>query len=91
MAKIHIEMESLYDKGDFVVFVQGDAMLVGVIVGYYVDHGAGRSIWYNIQINQNTVLTYNNGGDVMESDILGKLGDSSTQDVVQHYIQHGLD
>lgn len=73
MGKIHIEFDTEYEKGDLVIFEKNGMLLVGIIEGYYVDGGSGGSIWYNIRINENSVFTYNNGGDIAEWDILTKI------------------
>ncbi len=73
MGKIHIEFDTEYEKGDLVIFEKDGMLLVGIIEGYYVDSGAGDSIWYNIRINENSVFSYTNGGDIAEWDILTKI------------------
>jgi len=70
MSKMHVEFDRLYDVRDVVVFEKQNALMVGVVVGYYLDD---ERVWYNIQLNPNTVLTYNDGGDVPEWDIKMKL------------------
>lgn len=73
MAKIRIEFETEYDKGDFVIFKKDNRLLVGIIEGYYVDRSADDSVWYNIRVNKDTVFTYSTEGDVAEWDILCKV------------------
>lgn len=73
MSKIHIEVESEYDKGDIVVFYHHDALRVGLIEGYYLEDWC---IWYNIRTSPTFVFTYSNGGDVAEWDIKMKLEDN---------------
>lgn len=73
MGKIHIEIESEYEKGDIVVFYHHDSLRVGLVEGYYLDYGC---VWYNIRISPKFVFTYSNGGDVAEWDIKMKLEDN---------------
>lgn len=87
MPKISIDVETWYDRGDVVVFNYHDKLMVGVITSYYVDHDAGRSIWYNISISKDTTLNYTNGGDIAEFDILGKLDDPLILAKVRAYLQ----
>ena len=71
MGKIVEEFETDFDKGDVVVFKKKDALMVGIVEGYYIDHNAGSSIWYNIRTNPDNVYTYSNGDDVAEYEIYG--------------------
>ena len=73
MGKIVEEFETEFDKGDVVVFKKKDALMVGIVEGYYIDHNAGSSIWYNIRTSQNNVYSYSNGGDIQECYIYGVL------------------
>ena len=64
---------SKYDVGDVVIFRNSSQLFLGIIEGYYIDHNADDSFWYNIRINSNTVDTYSNHGDIAEWEIIGKL------------------
>lgn len=89
MAKIISEFETKYDRGDAVIFRYHDRLMVGIISGYYIDHDAGASIWYDIAINNTNVLNYAHGGDIAEWDIIGKIDDVTTVNKVFSYIQKG--
>lgn len=67
MGKIIKEYETEYNVGDVVIFKRNDAVLVGIVEGYYLDN---NNFWFNIRITPNFVYTYSNGGDVAEWDIL---------------------
>lgn len=73
MGKIKIEIESEYDVGDVVIFEKAKLLIVGIIEGFYCDHDAGNSIWYNVRIDKDFVYTYSNGGDIGEGDIICRL------------------
>lgn len=77
MGKINIEIETIYDIGDVVVFKKQNELKVGVVEGYYLDQVANNSIWYNIRTNFDTVYTYNSGGDIGEHDIVMNLYDNT--------------
>ncbi len=73
MAKITIEYESLYDKGDVVLFHNNrdkDSIFVGIVRRFYIDDG---TIWYDIQYTKDKVYDYNHFGDIGEYDIVGKI------------------
>lgn len=89
MAVISSSVETLYDKGDIVIFDYHGQLMVGSIVGYAVDHGSSICVWYNILINKSTTLNYVNGGDVMESDILGKITDENLLSKTLQFLVHG--
>jgi len=72
-----MKIETMYNKGDIVIFEKNGMLLCGIIEGYYVDHSAGSSIWYNIRTSENNVFTYGNGGDVAEWDIIGTVNSES--------------
>lgn len=74
---IKSEIETLYDKGDIVAFKSADFIIIGMVVGMNVDYDADRSVWYNIQCSKEIVLSYGNGGDVAEWDILFKINDEN--------------
>ena len=71
-----IVFESKYEVGDVVAFEKDDRGLIGIVEGYYVDND---EFWYNIRLNNKYVLTYSNGGDVYESNILFKLTDKQAE------------
>lgn len=73
MGKITMEINTNYDRGDIVIFEKDGMLVCGIIEGYYVDYGAGRSIWYNMRTSKNNVFTYSNGGDIAEWSIIGKI------------------
>ncbi len=73
MGKIKFEIESEYEVGDVIIFEKGNHLIVGIIEGYYCDHSAGDSIWYNVRISKDFVYTYSNGGDIGEADIICRL------------------
>lgn len=79
MGKIVEEINTRYDRGDVVVFYKmledpdvRYAAMCGIVIGYYIDHNAGDSIWYTIRVNKDTVFDYSLG-DIAEWEIVGKL------------------
>lgn len=68
--KIVKEIETKYDKGDYVMFQKNNDCLCGQIVGFNLDNDY---VWYNIQVNEGFTFTYSNGGDIAEWDIVCKL------------------
>lgn len=73
MGKIIFEIESEYEVGDLIIFEKDNRLIVGIIEGYYCDHSAGDSVWYNVRISKDFVYTYSNGGDIGEYDIICRL------------------
>lgn len=64
--------ESMFQKGDLIVFNKNNILMCGIIVGYYKEDNC---YWYNITCGaqHGTIFTYRNGGDIGEFDILEKL------------------
>ena len=89
MGKIIEEYTSKYDVGDVVIFEDGHRLFLGIIEGYYIDHNAGDSFWYNIRINATTVYAYSNHGDIAEWHIIGKL-DGEVKDKCYQLLQTDL-
>ena len=61
MAKITVEYETEYDKGDIVVFNYNDTLVLGVIESYYLED---QYVWYSIRISPTHVYTYTTEGIV---------------------------
>ena len=70
MAKVTQEYTTEYDVGDVIIFEKNGALLCGIIEGYYVED---HYFYFNVRLWGNYVLTYTNGGDVGEYDIVGKI------------------
>ena len=70
MGKIVIEFETVFDIGNVVVFKKNNRLMVGIIEGYYEEDSC---IWYNIRVSSSEVYTFSNGGDILESDIIGEV------------------
>lgn len=79
MAKVTVEFETEYNVGDVVLFERYKQVIAGIIEGFYVDASAGNSIWFNMRIASECVLTYSNGGDVAEWKILCKLDGATAE------------
>ena len=90
MGKIIKEYETEYEVGDIVIFRVGTCLLVGIIEGYYVDHMAGESLWFNIRTSPDFVYTYSNHGDISEWDIIGKI-DGKLLETCKELITKGID
>jgi len=86
MGKIIQEFTTKYDVGDIVIFQKGRNILCGIIEGYYVEDDY---FYFNIRLWKDNVLTYSNGGDVGEYDIIGKvendLADSCRERIIGEY------
>lgn len=87
MGKISLEFETMYEKGDIVVFEMHDILEIGIILGHYVDTSAGCSIWYDVAVNKKKVYTYMNEGDIAESQILGKMNDAAVCDAIRGFFE----
>jgi len=87
MGKVSITFETEYEVGDVVLFKDDNKISVGIIEGYYIDHDAGNSFWFNIRMNKNKVHTYSNGGDIGEYDIIGKL-DGDLKEICEKIIKN---
>ena len=85
MGLIIEKYETKYDAGDVVIFNNNDngknhRLFIGIIVGFYIDHNADDSIWYNIKVNKDLVYCYGCMGDVAEWDIVDKITDQEIID-----------
>lgn len=89
MGVIRHEIETLYDRGDVVIFDYHGRLLAGVVCGYYTDYAAGQSVWYDIAISKDQTLDYTHGGDIFEPDILGKLNDPDLAKKVFDFVRSG--
>ena len=89
MATIKHEIETLYDRGDVVVFDHHGILRVGIISGFYADADAGMSIWYDIAVNKDQTLDYVHGGDIAEFNILGRINDPKVVEKVFGFVQSG--
>lgn len=94
MGKIVEAIETLYDRGDVVLFHKlldrpnvRYATMVGIICGYYIDHSAGDSIWYTIKVDKETTFDYSKG-DISEWEIIGKL-EGKLAEAVKEDIEKG--
>lgn len=86
MAKIIHEFETLYDRGDVVVFEKCDTLQVGIITAYYVDDNV---VWYDIAVSKDFTYSYCNGGDIGEYDILGKIQDVELVSAIERMVKDG--
>lgn len=89
MAKIQFEAETMYNKGDVVIFDYHGQLTAGVVTGYAVDMDAGRSIWYDIAVGKDRTLNYVHGGDIAEWDILGKISNPVLTKAVLNFVRSG--
>lgn len=72
MGRIDLSYETLYDRGDVVIFEHAGHIEAGIIESYYTDR---ETIWYDIRVNLDTVYSYSVEGDIAEYEIIGKLDD----------------
>ena len=79
MGKIVVEFETDYNAGDVVIFEKNNRLLVGIVEGYYVKDNI---FWFNIRVSSRYVYTYSNGGDIMESDIVGRVSEDLKEELV---------
>lgn len=86
MAKIKLEFETMYDRGDVVVFNKNGVLQVGIVTSYYVEDNC---VWYDVAISSNSTYTYCNGGDIGEFDIIAKITDIKTVNHIKERIING--
>ena len=80
MGKIVVEFETDYNAGDVVIFEKNNRLLVGIVEGYYVEDNI---FWFNIRVSSKYVYTYSNGGDIMESDIIGRVSEDLKEELIR--------
>ena len=69
-----------YNAGDVVIFEKNNRLMVGVIEGYYMEDDI---FWFNIRVSSRYVYTYSNGGDIMESDIIGRVSEDLKEELIR--------
>ena len=79
MGKIVVEFETDYNAGDVVIFEKNDRLMVGIVEGYYMEDNI---FWFNIRVSSRYVYTYSNGGDIMESDIIGRVSEDLKEELI---------
>ena len=80
MGKIVVEFETNYNAGDVVIFEKNNRLMVGIVEGYYMEDNI---FWFNIRVSSRYVYTYSNGGDIMESDIVGRVGEDLQEELIR--------
>lgn len=80
MGKIVVEFETDYNAGDVVIFEKNNRLMVGIVEGYYVEDNI---FWFNIRVSSKYVYTYSNGGDIMESDIIGRVSEDLKEELIR--------
>ena len=80
MGKIVVEFETNYNAGDVVIFEKNNRLLVGIVEGYYTENDI---FWFNIRVSSRYVYTYSNGGDIMESDIIGRVSEDLKEELIR--------
>ena len=80
MGKIVVEFETDYNAGDVVIFEKNNRLMVGIVEGYYMEDDI---FWFNIRVSSRYVYTYSNGGDIMESDIVGRVGEYLKEELIR--------
>ena len=80
MGKIVVEFETDYNAGDVVIFEKNDRLMVGIVEGYYMEDNI---FWFNIRVYSKYVYTYSNGGDIMESDIIGRVSEDLKEELIR--------
>ena len=80
MGKIVVEFENDYNAGDVVIFEKNNRLLVGIVEGYYMEDNI---FWFNIRVSSRYVYTYSNGGDIMESDIIGRVSEDLKEEIIR--------
>lgn len=80
MGKIVVEFETDYNAGDVVIFEKNNRLLVGIVEGYYMEDNI---FWFNIRVSSRYVYTYSNGGDIMESDIIGRVSEDLKEELIR--------
>ena len=54
--------------------------MVGIVEGYYMEDNI---FWFNIRVSSSYVYTYSNGGDIMESDIIGRVSEDLKEKLIR--------
>ena len=80
MGKIVVEFETDYNAGDVVIFEKNNRLMVGIVEGYYVEDDI---FWFNIRVSSGYVYTYSNGGDIMESNIIGRVNEDLKEELIR--------
>lgn len=80
MGKIVVEFETDYNAGDVVIFEKNNRLMVGIVEGYYMEDNI---FWFNIRVSSRYVYTYSNGGDIMESDIIGRVSEDLKEELLR--------
>lgn len=80
MGKIVIEFETDYNAGDVVIFEKNNRLMVGIVEGYYMEDNI---FWFNIRVSSKYVYTYSNGGDIMESNIIGRVSEDLKEELIR--------
>ena len=80
MGKVVVEFETDYNAGDVVIFEKNNRLMVGIVEGYYMEDNI---FWFNIRVPSRYVYTYSNGGDIMESDIVGRVGEDLKEELIR--------
>ena len=80
MGKIVVEFETDYNAGDVVIFEKNDRLMVGIVEGYYMEDDI---FWFNIRVSSKYVYTYSNGGDIMESNIIGRVSEDLKEEIIR--------
>ena len=80
MGKIAVEFETDYNAGDVVIFEKNNRLMVGIVEGYYVEDNI---FWFNIRVSSKYVYTYSKGGDIMESDIIGRVSEDLKEELIR--------
>lgn len=88
MGKIKIEVETIYDRGDVVVFKKGGVLQAGIITAYYFEDG---DVWYNIAVSKDPAYSFRTTEDVGEVDICGKIEDENLIKAVEGIVENGQD
>ena len=80
MGKIVVEFETDYNAGDVVIFEKNNRLMVGIVEGYYMEDNI---FWFNIRVSSKYVYIYSNGGDIMESDIIGRVSEDLKEELIR--------
>ena len=80
MGKIVVEFETDYNAGDVVIFEKNNRLMVGIVEGYYMEDDI---FWFNTRVSSRYVYTYSNGGDIMESNIIGRVGEDLKEELIR--------
>ena len=80
MGKIVVEFETDYNAGDVVIFEKNNRLMVGIVEGYYIEDNI---FWFNIRVSSRYVYTYTNGGDISESNIIGRVSEDLKEELIR--------